>query len=53
MAFLGKIFIAGTEFLEGDFKSGIPFSMSRKAPLKYIHETENRDWLTYMRGTQS
>lgn len=44
MAFLGKIFIAGTEFLEGKFKSGISFSMLRKAPLKYIHETENGDW---------
>ncbi len=44
MAFLGKIFIAGTEFLKGKFKSGISFSMSRKAPWKYIHETENGDW---------
>lgn len=44
MAFLGKIFIAGSESLGGKFKSGISFSMSRKSPLAYIHETENGDW---------
>ena len=44
MAFLGKLFIAGTEALGGKFKSGISFSLSKKSPASYVHETENRDW---------
>jgi len=44
MAFLGKTFIAGTEFLDGKFKSGISFSTSRKSPISYTYETPNSNW---------
>jgi len=44
MAFLGKMFIAGSESLEGKYKSGISFSLLRKSPIICIHEIENGKW---------
>ena len=44
MAFLGDIFIAGTEHLDGKYKSGVVFSISRKSPLSYIQEFDAGSW---------
>lgn len=44
MAFLGDMFIAGSESLEGKYKSGITFSLLRKSPITYVHEIENGTW---------
>jgi hypothetical protein len=35
MAFLGDMFIAGSEHLDGKYKSGVAFSISRKSPLDF------------------
>jgi hypothetical protein len=35
MAFLGDMFIAGSEHLDGKYKSGVAFSISRKFPLDF------------------
>lgn len=44
MAFIGKIFIAGSESMEGKYKSGISFSLSRMSPMTCIHEIDNGTW---------
>ncbi len=44
MAFIGKIFIAGSESMEGKYNSGISFSLSRKSPITCIHVIENGTW---------
>jgi hypothetical protein len=44
MAFLGDIFIAGSEYLDGKYKSGVAFSLSRKSPLTYVHEFAGGSW---------
>ena len=44
MAFLGDLFIAGTEHLDGKYKSGVAFSISRKSPLSYVHEFDDGSW---------
>lgn len=44
MAFLGDMFIAGTEHLDGKYKSGVGFSISRKSSLSYVHEFDAGSW---------
>lgn len=44
MALLGDMFIAGTEQLDGKYKSGVVFSISRKSPLSYVHEFDASSW---------
>jgi hypothetical protein len=44
MAFLGKMFLAGSESLGGKYKSGISFSLSMNSPITYIHEIEDGKW---------
>jgi hypothetical protein len=44
MAFLGDMFIAGSEHLDGKYKSGVAFSLSRKSPLSYVHEFDAGSW---------
>lgn len=44
MAFLGDIFIAGSEHLDGKYKSGIVFSLSRQSPISCVHELNSGLW---------
>jgi hypothetical protein len=44
MAFLGDMFIAGSEHFYGKYKSGVAFSISRKSPISYVHEFDAGSW---------
>ncbi len=44
MAFLGNMFIAGAEYLNGKYKSGVAFSLSRKSPLSCVYEIVAGSW---------
>lgn len=44
MAFLGKMFIAGTELLGSKYKSGIAFTLSKKSSVSYVHEITVGPW---------
>lgn len=38
------MFIAGSEHLDGKYKSGVAFSISRKSPISYVHEFDDGSW---------
>lgn len=44
MAFLGDIFIAGTECLSGAYNCGIAYLLSSKSPISYVYETKKGTW---------
>lgn len=44
MAFLGDMFIAGSDSADGKFRSGIAFSLSKKSPVSCIHEIAAGPW---------
>ena len=49
MAFLGDMFIAGTENIDGKYKSGIAFPLSKKSPLSCVQEIAPGSWQVELR----
>lgn len=44
MARIGSLFIAGTDQLDGVYKCGISYTLSQKAPVSYIYNTQDENW---------
>lgn len=44
MARVGSLFIAGTDQLDGVYKCGISYTLSQKAPVSYIYNTQDENW---------
>ncbi|HCU64803.1 MULTISPECIES: hypothetical protein [Rheinheimera] len=44
MARIGSLFIAGTDEFDGLYKCGISYTLSQKAPVSYIYNTQDENW---------
>lgn len=44
MAFIGELFLAGSEHLGGKYKSGVAFSLSKMSPLSCVYEINAGSW---------
>ena len=44
MALLGDKFIAGSDYAEGKYRSGIAFTLSKKSPLSYVYKIAEGPW---------
>jgi hypothetical protein len=44
MAFIGDMFIAGSEHLDDKYKSGVVFSISQKSPISFVYEFNDGSW---------